>query len=70
MLNKQDVADIQLENRRLRQKHEAAIMSLELARKAAVWRRDNEPDRLVWHELVASYDHSIGLLTGQREIKV
>jgi hypothetical protein len=62
MLNNNDVKEVQLENRRLRQKHEAAVMSLTQALEAAKVRRDEEPDGLEWHGIVASYERSIEVL--------
>ena len=73
MLNKQDVADIQLENRRLRQAKEKAISHIEEmvvnAKERAEASIDEESKR-AWRGIARAHQLSLDALTGQREIKV
>jgi len=73
MLNKQDVADIQLENRRLRQAKAKAIGHIEEmvanAKERAETAIDEESKR-AWRGIARAHQLSLDALTGQGEIKV
>lgn len=64
MLSKQDVGDIQLENRRLRQRHEAAVMSISQAliqAKESLSKAQKE-NKSGWLGIIKGYENSLELL--------